>query len=898
MSALYGCLKGKNDTLMAANSTDVPETSEMEEVQEECTGKKKSKFQAFKKLFVKKKRKESPAPSRESTLKPSQSSSDVSASAADTTAFHPAHEPGTKGSMGNKALSHDSVFISESENVTEERSSQEKVPGKVKALQLQQNIRIGSAPQGIISKRLEDTGALSEDDGLPRSPPEINLLHDILGQSSSKPSDCAQRRSSLSLGGTDSEEEPVSSAASSRPISPFRGVLACPTSPAGYLTPVDFTTPASTLNCLDNSAAKHRIAIKPKKHRGHAFKRQQQMQQLKEDSVTGSGKDDAEAEIHFEQKFTEDLRVKMSLDGNLQPLDVPEKSKDDIEGSHIPVVSESFVSEDERVSSEGEAASCKTDLNIYSNLVADIDQMEHLIQANEEEVANTQSTCDASVLSVSEQLESLVEHSEFSDVKTEPTDSDIIHNLQCRLDSPSNVTDETVTDKSKDEELNGQDGMAASLPEKVDELPLTTERTLIVTEPSLLETDMSEMNISTIICDSDKAADEQTSKRCDTYETDRILLTPNKVKREEIHLSEVDRQKSDDNPSEDDQLSVLQLEADQGQEELGVVASLKEKVKHTLNELVIERDTVDSSSVPSVSMTNDAEENMSRTNPSTEICEEIKTELHAESKEKTATKPVRFTVAPAWQRSLSGGCLKDATSFKNVVKSESFDGADPPLVTGSQDKSKMSENLHEITKTSDEGSSVPFGVRLRSTPTPLKYNEEQFVESGKQAPVAAVPLAHNQNVSNPVKTSPFCSDSTKLPKLSPASEDRLPVKAKNEDPQQRESSEPAWISMAKQKRKGFQDHPLARDQNVVAEKDKNSAESSLKKSLVTDSHTPEGKWRTEIASVESPEASIETRPEPEKSVCHIPTQNPDEPPWLSLAKKKAKAWSEMPQIAQ
>ncbi|XP_072287620.1 CRACD-like protein [Pyxicephalus adspersus] len=270
MSALYSCLKGKNDTIMAAK----PEGTQAVETEEtaggDCSGKKKSKFQAFKKLFVKKKRKESPAPSRENNLKPSQSSSDVSVSGANESAFQGAHESVVKSSMGSKAVSHDSVFVSEMENSTKEDTSQENTPGKVKALQLQlqQNIRIGSPPQGIIHKKLEDSGALSEDDGLPRSPPEITSLHEILALSSGKTSGISQRRSSLSLGGTDSEDELESRIISSCPISPLNSsiLLSSNTPRSHYL--VDFTAPPRSATCLDNSAAKHKIAVKPKKRRG------------------------------------------------------------------------------------------------------------------------------------------------------------------------------------------------------------------------------------------------------------------------------------------------------------------------------------------------------------------------------------------------------------------------------------------------------------------------------------------------------------------------------------------------------------------------------------------------------------------------------------------------------
>lgn len=47
-------------------------------------------------------------------------------------------------------------------------------------LQLQENLRLGSPPLVIASKKTEDAGTVSEDDGLPRSPPEISTLRDVL----------------------------------------------------------------------------------------------------------------------------------------------------------------------------------------------------------------------------------------------------------------------------------------------------------------------------------------------------------------------------------------------------------------------------------------------------------------------------------------------------------------------------------------------------------------------------------------------------------------------------------------------------------------------------------------------------------------------------------------------
>ncbi|KAG7484275.1 hypothetical protein MATL_G00047650 [Megalops atlanticus] len=159
--------------------------------------------------------------------------------------------------MGNKAVSHDSVFVSDSPSSETNDglvSSQESIHGKVKTLQLQlkEAIRVGSPPALICPKRGEDTGALSEDDGLPHSPPEMSTLHTVLTGSSQRSSNPAQRTSLLSLEGSDSDDDEMSCEASSRPASPFIPL------------PADFSQPASPAGCLDSSAARHRIALKHK----------------------------------------------------------------------------------------------------------------------------------------------------------------------------------------------------------------------------------------------------------------------------------------------------------------------------------------------------------------------------------------------------------------------------------------------------------------------------------------------------------------------------------------------------------------------------------------------------------------------------------------------------------
>ncbi|KAM4621942.1 uncharacterized protein ACJ7VT_006246 isoform 3-T3 [Polymixia lowei] len=232
---------------MASGPPDVMSNQEPAEVVEECSGKKKSKFQTFKNFFVRKKRKEASASGGEAGLKASQSSDNVNNASENNTLTRSENDKGSgsKISLGSKALSHDSIFVSDSLEATEALgASQDSIHGKVKSLQLKQAIRLGSPPSLMCVKRAEDAGTTSEDDGLPCSPPEYSTLHAVLNQ--------AQRNSSLSLEGTDSDDDQLSCATSSRAVSPLVAV------------PGDFSQPASPFGCLDNSAAKHKLGLRYK----------------------------------------------------------------------------------------------------------------------------------------------------------------------------------------------------------------------------------------------------------------------------------------------------------------------------------------------------------------------------------------------------------------------------------------------------------------------------------------------------------------------------------------------------------------------------------------------------------------------------------------------------------
>uniref|UniRef100_A0A3Q2R113 Proteoglycan 4-like n=1 Tax=Fundulus heteroclitus TaxID=8078 RepID=A0A3Q2R113_FUNHE len=248
MAGIYGCFKGRNDgAAMASGSPESVTNQEPADVQEDCSGKKKSKFQTFKNLFTRKKRKEPQSAGAEEGIKGSQSSDNLSKTS-ENHALAPSEKEkgsGSKSSLGNKALSHDSVFVSDSSEANEGvGASQDNIHGKVKSLQLQlkQAIRLGSPPSLMCVKKPDDGGTMSEDDGLPCSPPDYTPLHSVKSK--------AERSSSNSLHGIDSDEQ-LSCSASSGAVSPL-------------VVPGDFSQPASPFVCLDNAAAKHKLGLRYK----------------------------------------------------------------------------------------------------------------------------------------------------------------------------------------------------------------------------------------------------------------------------------------------------------------------------------------------------------------------------------------------------------------------------------------------------------------------------------------------------------------------------------------------------------------------------------------------------------------------------------------------------------
>lgn len=170
-------------------------------------------------------------------------------------------------SLGTRAFSHDSVFIpdggAESEQ-TVQAMSQDSVLGKVKTLQRQlgKNIKFGQHPPSAIPMKKADSGEprFEEHPFLTcpvESVPEQAL---VLVDTESKPSETPGTPSPLNLPAARSEmEEKAAPVKPSRPKRLF--------SSAGTIESVNLDAIPLAIARLDNSAAKHKLSVKPKNQR-------------------------------------------------------------------------------------------------------------------------------------------------------------------------------------------------------------------------------------------------------------------------------------------------------------------------------------------------------------------------------------------------------------------------------------------------------------------------------------------------------------------------------------------------------------------------------------------------------------------------------------------------------
>uniref|UniRef100_A0AAQ4Q5P5 DUF4592 domain-containing protein n=1 Tax=Gasterosteus aculeatus aculeatus TaxID=481459 RepID=A0AAQ4Q5P5_GASAC len=172
----------------------------------------------------------------------------------------------SQGMMGSRALSADSIFLAD-QVLTDAKPakvlSQENVHGKIKALQMklqQQKMHLGPPPLVLPVRRAEDLGSRSEDDGPALGPPEIP---EALSKATSRP--LSRPLSPL----------PNPAPIKSGPLSPSLPLplsVSSNSSSSAVELPLDFNSPVQVTRCLDTSAARHRMSVRPKKQRASTKK--------------------------------------------------------------------------------------------------------------------------------------------------------------------------------------------------------------------------------------------------------------------------------------------------------------------------------------------------------------------------------------------------------------------------------------------------------------------------------------------------------------------------------------------------------------------------------------------------------------------------------------------------
>ncbi|XP_018589287.2 uncharacterized protein KIAA1211-like isoform X1 [Scleropages formosus] len=940
--------------IMASGLPDVTANQEPGDSAGDCPGKKKSKFQTFKNFFVRKKRKEAGAPAAESSLKASQSTDNVAAPEPSTARSDTGGGSGCKVTMGNKAMSHDSVFVADTPSSDANEglaSSQDSIHGKVKSLQLQlkQAIKLGTPPALICRKKGEDAGALSEDDGLPCSPPEISTLHTVLAGPSHAHSNPVQRTSSLSLEGFDSDDDQMSFEASSRPMSPPR------------YPPADFSRPATPSACLDSSAARHRIAVK---HRACAKRKPASKQLLESSKLRAAGKevppefrdrhDTDGAESSSEKEKPEGSladEVIQQMDADVEETEGEEVTPED--GPSVAVSSEDKPAGSDQYSDEPEdrrapeATSCSSSC---SSSVADSEEFLPALSSVPQRSLRTPSPEAISQESLASSEPATGQDTECElEFECEPTveeSGSLLLEVLSSLERPL-TTEFGLQPDTEVLENTKTDGMAAEQFEKPAPSSPVSEHHLVVEvgsdtscvaveEESDVEEKLSEeeecMQLveaveadegaeSLVIVEqslpSEGEEEEETKEDEDEVIVDSASETQEHKDSEMFELvSEADladdgiMQGGDDLEFEAGNASDLEAVADL------TIGGLEDDTQPSVEGLTTEdheepeepnQGILSQMSTPGVS----PEQGLENTNAQ-EDCEE--------SSSSPEQSRVRFTIVPAWQRSLSGGSFKEPT-FMQPIAPEAFEPcpgelespadkeepqgptkADSTASPGQSQRPASPPPARDPTQQEEDRAETPFGVRLRKTSLrSLRYGSE---DSG-EAPGSPGPVEPTEAPRALPGTKPVLPKKPELPDDGAAKLKRT-SDVTHAEPLGGNSAAPSWISVAKQKQKIYKENSLEEIpvRKGTCEKDSPFRKSSLPV-LVRSTNKNSGPPTTAGLPPAVPcSQEISKATPPDKDVKRtMTTPSPaalgqEEPPWLALAKKKAKAWSEMPQIVQ
>ncbi|XP_036424751.1 LOW QUALITY PROTEIN: capping protein inhibiting regulator of actin dynamics [Colossoma macropomum] len=1026
MAAFYSCLRGKNSDcgIMASGSADATAAHEPSDAAEECPGKKKSKFQTFKNFFAKKKRKEAAAPVGESGLKSSQSSDDVNTPEPTPCATEKDSDSGSKINMGNKALSHDSVFASDSpSSETNEAlgASQDSIHGKVKSLQLQlkQAIRLGSPPAAVSARKGEDAGTLSEDDGLPCSPPEYTTLHTVLATSSQRSSGVVQRTSSLSLEGTDSDDDQLSYGASSRPGTPQASV------------PVDFSQPASSLSCLDSSAAHHRIAVKAKACAKRKPASREMLQSKKRDLRERVLLRDTEDKLRAIRTCTEEEENEADVSEVVEEVDEareesqpsPAVHNEDLEassqsqrasttsGASAETSEEEEEEEEERFPDKDHIPDSKIPESSWEKPVTlELQADDFLLDAGCEVVSEEQGSLLEEVLSSlkgpltsglvlepedkAEQME--VEH--VLDNQARNDTPDVLDSTDQALTLKEHITPASDSLSESDEDLQEVEE-APEQHEEPEEQEFTEEASFEedqqvskgeaekeeyknededeedLDDTKYLQEDLDEEietrkeaveEVGVELEDEEKVEDNRNEEQERGTEEDVEEVKDVEAEQEEEVVVEEHKQEDADEPeaeeeneTEDEAHPFETEEQHEVRKDMSTEVESIHELEQSVEDDLVSTETVSqpedvptqgsieqpsfvvttsldlslpsrASNIPKQAEEEDEPENLQEeANEQRDNLEGLQEESsespqladdHQEIQEPSTDKHQpnaaesrpRFTIAPAWQRSLSSGSAKEpsldvavSTAEEEPVFKESLSTDQPfeavkaerpssPVLTQSVPSLPIQREICQANE--DVTPENPFGVRLRKTAILHRYaSEGESSTTGsttepEPAETHKAPILDQlaRKPALPKKPDQLVDGVVKPKRTSDVAVGKVPV----------ESSEPpSWISVARQKQKIFSS--LEESPEKKEEFNKKGSLPDLSSPVTKDQLKPVASPVKVSCSLEISKPALVEK-ENKRTISH-PTPAPlsqDEPPWLALAKKKAKAWSEMPQIVQ
>eukprot|EP00063_Salmo_salar_P093375 XP_014068210.1 PREDICTED: uncharacterized protein KIAA1211-like isoform X2 [Salmo salar] len=949
-------------SIMASGPADVLTNQDPADTTDECTGKKKSKFQTFKNLFSKKKRKEAAAPAGGNRgLKCSQSSDNVNAPEPALLIRSEKDEgSGSKINMGNKALSHDSVFVSESplSEVTEGLGvSQDSIHGKVKSLQV---IRLGSPPS-LCVKKMDDAGTLSEDDGLPCSPPEYSTLHTVLAGVSHRSSKPVQRNSSLSLEGTDSDEDQMSCETGSRSVSPL------------VFLPVDFSQPASSMGCLDNTAARHRLAVRHKactktrkpttrvdgRAEGESFQEERQNCIIPE-----SVEEDEEEDVKREQAGVEEEEeeqtdgVVVSQQAERSAPDEEDKQGVQQEVSHAQDAPSLSIQND---SDSEECFSGQAEVPApWLQTVPLLGSLKSLEPPTGDDFLLAPPGCELAVEGGSllqEVLRSLKGPlTSVLGLETEAVLLEVEVNME-GSEAESGV-DELALNPQEEACLPSDGPDCPAEPrEEVEGGLYESEEELVVEHfnPKEEEEDAEEINPEYFTKEDqdmpsvEKEEEEEREEGAEVEEKETEEVVEDERKEEPVSDVPVQTallepgEEEDVNPTsvEDDLQQVPDRDPERACESPECTTELSDQtvtdqacLPQLPNSSTPPPESLDQPEAPAHTTQDQEEPSVTTdqpciTSPSAATGPEQSLQEHCSGPTATEDpgKPSggsehnrpRYTIAPAWQRlatkELTSPSPSPSVTVPGAVEAKrdppsgveplSPVGADVPASPSPTQSTTAPIMSPEDTPAAAQEEETPenlFGVRLRKTSVGmLRLGSES--ETPPASPAHSLPIEPQRasftepqpNSKPALPRKPSELDGMVKPKRTPD----LSVGREPSGGPGGGSQSPSWISVARQKQRILKENSLEEttDNKVPAEMEEPNRKKSIRtltRPVNKDQAKPPGSPVKVLCSLEISKPVVV-----EKEGKRVPTAlAQDEPPWLALAKKKAKAWSEMPQIVQ